>query len=317
MGHSLPLVTAIIPSYNHAKWIGNAIESVLNQTYKNIELIIVDDGSNDNSKDVIAKYTSDSRIRAIFKEKNKGQGHSFNLALDIANGKYIQILPSDDWYLPEKTALQVQHFESLPESVGLVYGRGQRYFENTGETKSVVLPMYKGNVLKKIISNGNFVYPASPMIRKSVFENIRFNETYRAEGEAIFIRIAEKYQFDYVDVDVVVMRAHTFNSGSAHEMMYIDNIRWWTEYFKAKSTPKEISHLKNIVIGKLHRMYGLSMITEMNNFSLGRSALYKAIKNHPLYFIDVKVLGGIVVSIMPSRIAILLANIKRKNERNN
>ena len=79
-----PLVSVIIPSYNHAQWIGNAIESVLNQTYKNIELIIVDDGSTDNSKQVISKYLGDPRIKAIFKENNKGQSHSFNIAIDLS-----------------------------------------------------------------------------------------------------------------------------------------------------------------------------------------------------------------------------------------
>jgi alpha-1,3-rhamnosyltransferase len=306
MENRSPLVTVIIPSYNHDKWIGNAIESVLNQTYRNIELIIVDDGSTDNSKYVISGYASDPRVKIILKLKNKGQGHSFNAALDIASGKYITILPSDDWYLPEKTKLQVEHFESLSDAVGLVYGRGLRYFEDTRETKSIQLPMYRGNVLVEIISNGNFVYPASPMIRKSVFENIRFNEAYRAEGEAIFIKIAEKYEFDYVEADVVVMREHTFNTGSAIEMMYTDNIRWWTDYFLSPSTPIEVLHLKNLVIGKLHRMYGLSAMTVLNNFLMGRSALLKSIENRPNYLFDVKVLAGIFISFMPLKVAIWL-----------
>ena len=316
MESSFPLVTIIIPSYNHSKWIGDSIESVLHQTYKNIELIIVDDGSSDNSKEVINRYISDSRVKTIYKQKNKGAGHSVNLALDIAVGKYISILPSDDWYLPEKTKLQVEHFEQLPDSVGVVYGRGLRYFEDTCKTEPMQLPMHRGNVLLEIISKGNFVYPASHMIRRSVFENIRFNETHIAEGEAIFIKIAEKYTFDYVDAEVVVMREHTYNTGNALEMMYADNIRWWSDYFLDSSTPIEVLHLKDMVIGKVHRIYGLSAMTERNSFSLGRAALLKAIGTHPKYVFDIKVLAGILVSILPLKIAIFVANKKKRKNSN-
>jgi hypothetical protein len=94
--------------------------------------------------------------------------------------------------LPDKTKIQVERFESILRTVGLVYGHGLRFFVKSGEMREMNLPVYRGNVLIKLIENGNFVYPASPMIKKSVFSDILFYETYCAEGEAIFIKIAEK-----------------------------------------------------------------------------------------------------------------------------
>jgi glycosyltransferase involved in cell wall biosynthesis len=296
-------VSIIIPSYNHATYIEKAIKSALDQTYENIELIIIDDASTDNSKEIISRYLTDPRIRAIFKEKNKGQGHSLNMAISMANGTYISFLPSDDWYLPKKTELQVNLFESISSKVGLVYGQGLRYFENTGEINRVSLPMHRGNVLYEIISSGNFVYPASPMIRKSVFENIRFDESYSAEGESIYVRIAERYEFDFLEEPVVVMRAHTYNTGSAYKKMYIDNIRWWTEYFKSPLAPNEVLTLKRLVLSRLHRMYGLSLITESLDMRTARSALIKSILNRPPRIFDLKIFLGIVITFLPRFVA--------------
>jgi glycosyltransferase involved in cell wall biosynthesis len=310
---SEPLVSIIIPSYNHAQWIAQAIESVLNQTYENIELIIVDDGSKDASRDVIAKYVDGHKVRAFFKEKNAGQGHSINLALNMCRGDYISILPSDDWYLPEKTRMQVTLFQSLPQIVGLVYGHGLRYFEKTKETKRVALPAHRGGVFLNLIKNGNFIYPASPMFRKSVFAKFRFDETYGAEGESIFIKIASEYEFDYVDSDVVVMRAHSYNTGSAHHMMYQDNIRWWAEYFAADSTPQRAKQLKNTVLSKLHRMYGLVLLTECCDLKSARAALTKALVLRPFKFFDIKVATAILLTFMPKKFVLNFVKVKRKS----
>ncbi|AGF51741.1 spore coat polysaccharide biosynthesis protein; SpsA [Synechocystis sp. PCC 6803] len=94
------LISVIITNYNYDQFIDQAIESVLSQTYYNFELIIVDDGSTDNSRDVISSYT-DSRIKALVKN-NGGQASAFNAGFEQANGEIICFLDSDDWWKPEK-----------------------------------------------------------------------------------------------------------------------------------------------------------------------------------------------------------------------
>ena len=133
----LPLVTVIIPSYNHAQYIENAIQSVLDQTYQNLELIVVDDGSQDQSHAVISKFSNHPKITTILNKQNKGQSSVLNQAIRLAKGKYISLLPSDDWYLPHKTAVQVAKFETCGDEVGAVYAAGARFFEDTGETQNV------------------------------------------------------------------------------------------------------------------------------------------------------------------------------------
>ena len=130
-----PLVTTIIPSFNHAQYIGEAIESVLAQDYPNIEFIVVDDGSSDASHDVIRRHVEKHpHIKAMLFEENHGQSWVLNRAIENSSGEFIQVLPSDDWYLPAKTRLQVEKFLAGPPDLGVVYGRGYRYFEDTDKT---------------------------------------------------------------------------------------------------------------------------------------------------------------------------------------
>lgn len=102
------LVSIIMPSYNTANYIGDSIASVLNQTYKNWELIIVDDCSSDDTDEVLAKYLYDERIRCFKNETNSGAAVSRNRALREARGKWIAFLDSDDLWLPEKIEKQVK-----------------------------------------------------------------------------------------------------------------------------------------------------------------------------------------------------------------
>lgn len=106
--NNLPLVSVIMPAYNSSKFIGESIESVINQTYPNWELLIVDDCSKDNTWDIICNYAkSDKRIKVFKNENNSGQVFSRNKALKIANGKYIAFLDSDDLWKEHKLEIQM------------------------------------------------------------------------------------------------------------------------------------------------------------------------------------------------------------------
>ena len=136
-----PLVSVIMPSYNHAQYIETAIKSVLEQTYSNIELIINDDGSTDDTHNVLKKYINDDRIVVILNKENRNQAVVLNESIDISKGEYIGILPSDDWYLPKKIELQVEKFCNVSQKVGVVYGAGQRRLE-AGEVRAAFDGIY-------------------------------------------------------------------------------------------------------------------------------------------------------------------------------
>ena len=107
--NNYPLVSIITPSYNASKYIKETIESVLNQTYQNWEMIIIDDCSDDNSRAIIEEYTKqDIRIRALYNEKNIGAAQSRNRGIELSTGEYIAFLDSDDLWLPDKLKKQIK-----------------------------------------------------------------------------------------------------------------------------------------------------------------------------------------------------------------
>lgn len=306
-----PQVSIIIPSYNHARYLRTAIDSVLRQTYKNIELIIVDDGSSDESHQIIRSYLRDQRVKAILKSDNRGQSYAVNRGLEISTGVYVGLLASDDWYLPDKIRLQVEKFNNVPQSVGVIYGRGARYYEKTGETVEVNRPMYRGNVAEKFVAVGPFVYPVTPLFRRSCFDKVPMDESFRAEGEAVFARIALHYEFDYVDEVVAVMRDHDSNISKDVSQMYHEVEKIWTSFFAQPDLPANIKKLQPRRMARLHRTKGLQFIGEVNDLSMGRKCLVRAIKAQPNLVSDPRVFTGLMLSLLPEGLAARIITARR------
>lgn len=106
------LVSVIMPTYNSAQWLSDSIDSVLNQTYKNLELIITDDCSTDGTHDILKAYEQkDSRLKIIYAEKNVGAGHTRNRCIEHARGRYIAFCDSDDRWMPTKLEKQLMFMQ--------------------------------------------------------------------------------------------------------------------------------------------------------------------------------------------------------------
>jgi len=294
------LVTVIIPSYNHAQYIQKAIESVLTQTYENIELIIVDDGSHDNSHSVIRKYAEHKKITVILNKENKGQSAVINQALALSRGTYVAILPSDDWFLPEKIALQVTKMNSCEEDVGVVYAAGARYFEDTGKTVNVMLPVHTGWIARDLIKWGNFIYPITPLYRREVLEKIRPDENFKAEGEAIHLRISLHYKYEYVDEVVAVMRDHSYNIGKDALKMKDEILKYYEWYFALPELPEEILKMKNIAFVRFYRIKAMQLIIDKKEYKAGRNNIIKAIRLQPtVALIYPKIIVALLISYFP------------------
>lgn len=135
-----PKVSVIITTFNNEKHIVDAIESVLSQTYKNYELIIVDDGSyTEETENLCKKYTKHKNIR-YYKKKNGGPGSARNLGIKKSNGTYISFLDADDMYHPEKLSIQLYEIEKLGDEYAAVLGCRAYFFENTPDVKTKYCP---------------------------------------------------------------------------------------------------------------------------------------------------------------------------------
>ena len=120
MHDTRPKISTIIPVYNREKYIAEAIDSVLAQTYKPIEVIVVDDGSTDNSAGIVKQYVNSS-IRYTF-QPNQGIGAARNTGIELAKGSYYAFLDSDDLWTPDKISLQMKAFDNDPD-LDMVFGQ--------------------------------------------------------------------------------------------------------------------------------------------------------------------------------------------------
>jgi glycosyltransferase involved in cell wall biosynthesis len=146
-----PLVTALINTYNYGRYLSLAINSVLNQTYPNIEIIVVDDGSTDHTPEVLAQYSG--RLRAI-RTENGGQGHAFNIGIAQARGDLLMMLDADDLWLPEKVERMVELAIKCPQAA-MLYHRFQNIDANNRAYGPALPPaLINGDYREKYLSAG-------------------------------------------------------------------------------------------------------------------------------------------------------------------
>lgn len=147
----MPKISVITPAYNASEFLSETIESVLKQTFKDWEMIIIDDCSNDNTFEIANNYSKqDSRIKVIKNETNSGVAATRNHGLDVATGEYIAFVDSDDLWLPEKLEKQLSFMEE--SKYALTYTKFQKYITETKE-KSKVIKAPKKMTAKKILGN--------------------------------------------------------------------------------------------------------------------------------------------------------------------
>ena len=166
----IDLVTVIMPVYNASKYLDKSIQSILNQTYKDFKFIILNDGSTDNSLDIIKKYSdTDSRIELVDKP-NTGAASSFNYGLKICNSKYIARMDSDDISMPDRLHVQINYLEKY-KNIDVLGSAIKTIDENDNELKSIFFPDNYSDIIDRMDLTSPIANP-SAMIKKSVFEDI-------------------------------------------------------------------------------------------------------------------------------------------------
>ncbi|MBK8905708.1 MAG: glycosyltransferase family 2 protein [Anaerolineaceae bacterium] len=201
----MKLLSVILPAFNAAPFINDAVTSLLNQTYKDIEIIVIDDGSTDATDKVILPYRNLKYIR----QHNLGAASARNKGILEATGQYIAFIDADDLWLPDKTIAQVNY---LQES-GLKWCYCDSYFSWFGKNDvigklSSVQGAYHGDILIPYISNKFEIPLPSTVIDRSVFDTVGlFDEALRTEEHTdLWSRIAIHYPIGYIDQPLVKIR---------------------------------------------------------------------------------------------------------------
>jgi glycosyltransferase involved in cell wall biosynthesis len=207
-----PLVSAAVLCYNQAGFVVECLEGIKAQNYPNLELIINDDASKDNSVAVIHDWLAKNSIPHHFLKNKTNQGicRSVNNILRQARGKYISGIAADDVWLPGKLLRQVELMERLPAKVGVVYSdalqmdeQGNllplRFLDADGRRPSSgVIP--EGNIQMALWQGNNFIAPMTALIRRECFDRVGlYDETLFAEDWDMWLRISRCYDFVYSD----------------------------------------------------------------------------------------------------------------------
>jgi glycosyltransferase involved in cell wall biosynthesis len=204
-------VSVIIPTYNRAAYIAGAIRSVQSQTHPSVEIIVADDGSTDDTQQVVAGF-GDAVVYVSLAHSGLPAA-TRNRGLDRATGDFIAFLDSDDLFLPGKLALQLAAFEQHPEA-GLAYSDGYFFREDPGMPIGRTLdgmPTPTGDALADLL-RGNFLTSPVVLVRRDCLDVVGvFDENpefFTAEDYDLWLRIAARFPFVYAPGDVAAIRRH-------------------------------------------------------------------------------------------------------------
>jgi len=211
MNNKKPLVSVIMAAYNAEKYIAEAIESVLSQTYSNWELIIADDASTDATADIINRYTKqDDRIKATRLDKNSGQAIARNKAIEKSMGKYLAILDSDDVSLPDRLSTQVEFLESNTD-ISLVGSYTDLINEDGKIIGTKRKPLTNEEIKFRLMLQAQFTASTVCMTRHALVEVGNFDTNYLyAEDYELWSRFVEKgKKVANIDRSLVLYRMHS------------------------------------------------------------------------------------------------------------
>lgn len=297
-----PIVSVILTSYNQGQWLRQAVESVLEQSYRRWELILIDNGSIDSSLAIIDEYKSHPRIKVTRYERNSPHTMICNAGVAASRGLYVSLLCSDDYYLPKKLERQVEALESLSEEYGVVYSAGYRLRPN-GQLVLSPCGQHRGNVLEALLTQPQFFPPISPLVKRECHIRYPYNERLFMEGEGIYAKIALRYLFHPLPEPLVVMRDHESNQGKHIVPNLKRSVIMYNELFARPDFPDELRYLRGYALGSTYRMGGWEAIRREKNYRQGGEWLRMAVGCNPKLLQDPRVLAGLVMSLLPTPLA--------------
>ncbi|MBO6573237.1 MAG: glycosyltransferase [Balneola sp.] len=231
------LVSISTPVYNGQDFLDRSIKSVLAQTYENWELFLIDDGSSDNSVQIIENYLEDNRIKLLRNESNSGIPTTRNKGIENSTGEFIALLDQDDEWLPHKLEKQVSRFLEIDDSFGLIYSNVEVRTDQgiLSDQKKEIEPEASIQSNLELMLSRNLITSPTAMVKRKALEEVGlFDESIRWGGDDydLWIRIAHKYMFDYIDEVLCIRHEHQQNYSADKKRMMLKTIDLGEKYVK-------------------------------------------------------------------------------------
>lgn len=257
----MPNVSVIIHTYNNEKFIVETIESVLNQTYRDYEIIVVDDGSVDGTHDALLPYMQ--QIRYHYKE-NGGIASAKNTGIRLSQTEFIAFLDHDDLWAPDKLKLQMECFNENPQ-VGLVYAK-YTSFRDGKELRTKPEKGYSGWIFKELLSK-SFIQTSTVMVKKECLNAVGpYDESFSLGDEYdMFLRISKKFQCGFIDKGLTRYRVHDTNASKDDFLFDKENLG---VYKKVYNNFTDLNGEEKKILRK--RIAGYSMKVAEGLYRLGK-----------------------------------------------
>lgn len=264
------MVSVIIPTYNRGNYILRAVESVLNQTYSAFELIIVDDGSQDNTQEVIAQIRDD-RVCYIKLETNEGLAHALNRGVKESKYDYIAICDSDDEWLPNKLELQMKKMMESPEDVALVYCRMGGKRRNSEEefvcpSNNIKASALEGDIFIKLLQRNVIGNPAL-LVKKKCFEAVGgFKEALQRFVDWEFVlRIAQRWKIAFVDEILVTIHRIDGSVSTNMGAYFVSRCYMVSLYRQEMQSAGILNEIKEEILDMAKKIHAYEEIRELLN----------------------------------------------------
>ena len=270
-----PTVSVIIPTYNRAHLVGKAIKSVLNQTYQDFEIIVIDDGSTDNTEETVKSFNN-FKIRYICHTNNQGVSVARNTGIRASRGKYIALLDSDDEWLPEKLDKQIKVLKSEFPEAGVVYSNVLYIDESGKNMKKLGNPKkVEGHIYEDLLVRNYVGTSSTLLVKKECFNRVGlFDGLLKAQNDwDMWIRIAKYYRFALIKIPLVKYRFHSNRISNNPELKIITANRILVKY------TDELE--KRPGVHSKHYFYIGNRFCHMGKTKEGQRYLLKAISLYP------------------------------------
>jgi glycosyltransferase involved in cell wall biosynthesis len=304
----MPKISVIIPTYNRADYICETIDSVLNQTYKDFELIVVDDGSTDDTKKKLEKYGS--KIKLI-EQPNSERAVARNNGVKNSTGEYIAFLDSDDIWIEDKLEKQVKVLDENNDYI-LVYGQCHRIDDNSNKIKIAKrqLEGHSGEIFEKLLMR-NLVVSPTPVIRREYFEKTDGFQTRYIPYEdwEFWVRFSLLGKFYYIDEPLSYYRIHPGQSVQTAAAKKIDEVTTLLleDSYKLKDTPKTLKR-KSLGIANLRFSYWYLVSGDIEK---AKEKLSYSLHLYPPFLTDPRWYGLKMICTFPSLKGKGIFNIKQ------
>jgi glycosyltransferase involved in cell wall biosynthesis len=252
-----PLVSVIIPCFNHGKYLTRALESVWQQNYPNLEIVVVDDGSTDNTQDVLKENLGVINIY----QTNKGLSAARNTGIKQSSGEFLIFLDADDWLLPFAIETNLS-FLQWDDKLAFVSGTHEKFYAESNETEEVCQEVSAEHFLHLLY--GNYIgMHATVMFRRWVFDSYLYNVKLKAcEDYDLYLKIARNFPVFHHTKKIAAYRIHQSNMSGNSDLMLSSVLKVLRQQKRALKTPEE-KQAYQTGINTFIEFYGLLLYEEL------------------------------------------------------